>query len=699
MSLRRWRAALLLLLPLAACDSATPPADPTTCDLANDRFGTTVCEEAILDEATWLTLSVEADVIDQARAVKYLVPVAPDRPLPAMFVNSQRYALHYDFLREVFPEHYGELGWMAYVAMIIEPDRRDYWGGDVSEYIEVDGSHRFGFIVWDDPAVPSSAPTYEEVLTVWRELQPRFALGDLAFSPSSSAQREAVVGWTDAPFPIRGESNVTYEAYTVAAGFGTVRFQSLATLAEDSTAGAFGYQDLLVLDEAPMDLDRVVSGVVTGSRQAALSHLNVRMSSRGTPNCFTAEPWTRLAAWEGQLVRLECGADRLDVRSATAAEASAWWEALRPAPVAVPAPDLDWPTPLPLLEVPTADAEERAAALARFGAKGANLATLYQRIGPEVQLDGFVVPFSYYDRFVRENGWSAPVAGGTAALTFADTLVAWHADPEFLADSGVRAERLAALREAMLAAPVAPEDLSSVADAIRAAFGTDTIMLRFRSSSNAEDGLEFSGAGLYESASACLADDLDADEAGPSACDDDKSSEKSIESALRTVWASLWATGAWEEREWYGIDQLGVAMAVLVNDQAEGERANLVAFTGNPLGSSPGWLVEAQVGDLDVVSAEAGITPERSLLTVEAGEVVDIVRLEASSEVDPGFAVLSDAQLGAVGSLLWEVDGVMPWDHPDDGAARVWDTEQKVLADGRLIIKQVRPFVGGDAAP
>ena len=127
--------------------------------------------------------------------------------------------------------------------------------------------------------------------------------------------------------------------------------------------------------------------------------------------------------------------------------------------------------------------------------------------------------------------------------------------------------------------------------------------------------------------------------------------------------------------------------------QSEQEEANLVAFTGNPTGEDDRWLVEAQVGDTDVVSAEPGVTPERALLTVEGGAVTAIERVDASSEVFADQEVLSDTQLYDVGALLLEVDAVMP--HDEDapvGAVVMWDTEQKYLDGGRHIIKQVRPF-------
>ncbi len=672
-------------LPACASDPP-PPLGDTACSTASARLGATVCVHDIADRDTWEVVAVDAGVIDQVATTKYLVPVDDTQVLPTMFVNANRYELHYDFLREAFPDAFGTLSWDAYVAMIVDPARRRYFGGNVAEYVEADGTHRFGFIVWDDPADVTTTVTLDEVRAVWEALQARFRLGALMFVPNSSHQRDAAARWTDAPFPIRGEDNVAYEPYTLGAGYGTVRFVTLAELEEATAAASFGWQDILVLDEAPFDVERVVSGSVTGSRQGALSHLNVRSAARGTPNCYLEAPFEALAAWEGALVRFECGASTWSIAAATQAEAEAWWDALRPDPVTIPAADLSVTDPVGLLDVPTATATERSAAVSRYGAKGANLATLYQRIDGGFQLDGFVVPFAWYDTFVRTNTWT--VDG--EVLSFADTLDRWLDDPDFLTDGARRAERLDALRAAMEAAPVDPAALAALAAAIEATWGDDTTMVRLRSSSNAEDGLAFSGAGLYDSASGCLADDRDADAEGPSRCDPDKDDERPLADALRTVWASLWEVGAYEERAWYGIDQRAVAMAVLVNTQTEDEQANIVGFTGNPTMDDPRWLVEAQLGDLDVVSAEPGVWPEQALLTLDGGAVVAIDRMATSSEADE---VLTDAQLEDLGALLWEVDAAYPVDATAESGTVMLDTECKVLADGRLVIKQVRPFL------
>jgi hypothetical protein len=49
---------------------------------------------------------------------------------------------------------------------------------------------------------------------------------------------------------------------------------------------SYVWQDILVLDEAPIDVQRVIAASVTATRQGILSHLDVRAAVRGSPNCY-----------------------------------------------------------------------------------------------------------------------------------------------------------------------------------------------------------------------------------------------------------------------------------------------------------------------------------------------------------------------------------------------------------------------------
>ncbi len=86
--------------------------------------------------------------------------------------------------------------------------------------------------------------------------------------------------------------------------------------------------------------------------------------------------------------------------------------------------------------------------------------------------------------------------------------------------------------------------------------------LRFRSSSNVEDLEGFNGAGLYESFTAYLypQHQADADE-----------QQKTIAYALKALWASYWNLEAFEERELEGIDHLSGWMAALIHPNFQDE--------------------------------------------------------------------------------------------------------------------------------
>ena len=701
-------ALLFVSLGLLACKDA-PPVDDS--GLPNMDFGDGPCAEKAaelgtlycahqLPEDGWTTLTRPAGAVDQVRATKYLASATDEAPLPSLFVNVNVLDLHYDLLTQVFPEYYSELDRQDYMALVVDPQERSYYAGNLAEYIDPKGGSFFGFTIWDNPADTTTTIQYDDALKVYTDLLARIdprLLADrpLTFVPNSGNQREEVVSWTDAPFPIRGvEDGVSYEVYTVAVGYGTVRLFTLAELERAEAEASFGFQDLLILEEAPFDIERVIAGAVTGSRQGELSHLNVRSAARGTPNCFVKDALTELAEWEGQLARLECGEDGLSVQAATLAEAEVFWAELRPDPVTIPAVDLTQTALMPLWELPTATVDERRAGLTAYGAKGTNLAVLTQRVDPALTLDGFLTPFVAYHSFLQAGTWTVDLGLGEAEYSFAETLEAWHNDPDFLTDGALRRERLEALRDAMEDAPQDAELLSALTAQIIETFGSDTVMVRFRSSSNAEDGLEFSGAGLYQSESACAADEWDADTKGPSLCDSDTNKERSLSEALGEVFASVWTTEAWEEREWYGIDHIQAEMAVLVNTRSENEQANIVAFTGDPNDiTDDRLLVNAQLGEWDVVSAEPGVVPEKVYLTVSGGVVTKIERVSPSSQVEAGEVVLTDAQLEALGAALVTIIDVMPLDHsPAEGHDVVWDTEWKVLDDGRLIVKQIRPF-------
>lgn len=689
---------------IAACDGAPPAATSsnagataTWCDEAALRLGHAVCVDEIRTTQVWEQIAFPAAAVDQARVTTYLVPTSDTARVPTVFVDASAFetpeqSLHYKFLTESV-SGLELLQYDEYLELIQDPERREWFAGNLTEYIIPGEPSLFGFTIWDDGIDAASSITCAQFQEAYQVLKERVELGSLAVVPANDLQRDTL---QSCDVPVHDPSTALgYEVYSRARRCGTLHRYTLTQLAQAEAEGSFGWQDVLVTDQAPLDIQTVIAGIVTGTRQGELSHLNVRSAQRGTPNCYVKDAYELLARWEGQLVQLECGAQSATVMAVTPEEAELCNQGLRPDPIPVAPADLDASALMLLLEVPTATKAERGTALSRFGSKGTNLAVLYQRIDPELQLQGFLIPFHHYDHFMRTNRWSIDLGSGPESLTFHETIARYLGDAEFRTSSSVRRERLSALQAAMQQAPCDQTLVETVGQQLLDTFGSDDVMVRFRSSSNAEDSLGFNGAGLYDSRSACLADDLDGDDVGPGRCDSSQTNERPICDGLKRVWASLWNMKAFEEREWYGIDHRKIAMGILVDTRTRDERANIVAFTGNLLvRGDRRYLVNAQIGELDVVAAVAGVWPERDLLTMTEGQVTEIERARGSTELPEGEWVLTDALLRELGAQLSAIAEIYPIDDEVPITARVLlDTEWKLRSDGQLVIKQIRPFL------
>lgn len=676
---------MILAMVWAWTLGCAPDAVPAgRCGEVSAAQGELVCAHAVPDDETWRAVSLPGEAADVLRASKYLVPVDPGDPLGVVVLNVNTWPLHAEVLPLLVPELSG-MDAASYLDQTLYPDRR-WWSGVLQERLLPDGGRAYTVTVWDDPADPASTVSVGDVSAVLSRLGPAFALGSLAFEPVTPAQVERARSWVGVPI-LDPSGAVQAEAYVPGEAWGTVRALRIGDVASAEASGALGPRDVLVVDVAPTDVNVPVAGVVTGTRQPALSHLSIRAAARGTPSCYRADALAVFRPYQGQLVHLVCDGGSVTVEPGRLEDATAWWDALRPAPVVVPALDLDARDVVALSAMATADAEDRRRNVAAYGSKAASLATLYARIDPALQLRAAAIPAGWMVAHLRSTPWP----GAELPASAADVLEGWLAEEAFWADAGVRAQRLAALRQVLTEAPVDPDLLDAIAQTVMGTWGTTTTALRLRSSSNAEDALGFSGAGLYTSARGCLADDLDDDDAGPSLCDPFESAEERLSDALRAVWASTYNLRAFEERDWYGIDARDVGMGVLINDRSASELMNLVVFSGSP--GVPGddrVHLDAQIGDLEVVSATPGVTPER--LRVSADGVVE--RFADSSVMPPGQVVV-DAQLALeIAAHVRALRSVFPVDDPAAAGADVLlDTEWKVLRDGRLVIKQIRPFL------
>ncbi|MBI4583270.1 MAG: hypothetical protein HY717_04525 [Planctomycetes bacterium] len=633
------------------------------------------------------------------RTTKFMVPALDDPSLlPPIFQNVNLYNYHQDFLVAEFPDRFPGLSGPEYLALVERRASRKYFAGFIFRFKgEPDSTYSFDVFTLDGDR--SELPRKEEMKWVHDQLAPVFKLGDPSYSPRSSDALKNAKTWIDPGFNINfsfGSGGADYIPYTIAQNYGRVRVFTEEEFTKANRTGAFSSQDIVVLEPAPADIEGVIAGAITGSFQSELGHLAIRSGIRGTPNAYVRNATTVFQPWNGKLVFLDVGANGYKVEpAATLEEAEAWWASHRPNLGArfnfefdadYKKLDAVWDVSL--------DGSVRL--VPRYGGKGSNFARLYSFLPEPARTPGFLVPMSYYIQFMATNRTSS-FKDPSQKVTFAQYLEELLADPEFRGNSQSRFKALESWRDLIEKDGVVdPEVVKDIIFKILAVFGDPNKPVRCRSSSNAEDLLEFNGAGLYSSKGGCPADDLDADDLGPSRCDAAELDEDGVEEALKVVWASLWNFRAFEEREYFQVPHSKAKMAVLVSEAFPDELANGVAFTGNPtLRGDRRFVINAQAGDLSVVFTDPKVVAEKDILEMKDGQVTGIIRARASSEVPLGTFVLSDDQLKELGGLMALVESKYPLElegHQPDEV--ILDFEWKLdRHTGRIRLKQVRPFL------
>jgi hypothetical protein len=679
----------------AAAAAAPQKEDPPLRDAA----GKTVLVRQVYTEDTWNEISGTIKE-NELRGTRFLIPVPGKSKLYTYFMNLNAYPDHDAVLREFFSDEFAGITYNQYVEKAIDPAQRVFFSGNITERRDSAGRRIFSYTIWHHVSDPKKTLTLAQIAEIHAALKSLFTIGELQYDPFSKNQRDAMAGWGATPFPVFTQDELLngYEGYTFTEAYGTLRFLTLADYQNGVITGNVDYRDIIVIDAAPFDVVPVVSGIVTGTRQGELSHLNVRFANRHIVNCFIADPKTSLSKWDGKLVHLVINKDGWDIKPATEADAAKWWTGLKPRAVSVVSADMEYESLADVTLIPTGTGVERDAAVRRYGAKAANLAILYRLIDTKYRQAAFAIPATWYFDFMQRNGWDMTLDGRAGHHSFQETVDSWLKEDRFINDGGYRAQKLALLQDAMTRAEVDPELLALIRAQVRGVFGNEKAMLRLRSSSNAEDSIQFSGAGLYDSKTACIADDFDGDELGPSRGDASEPKEKTVAQALKDVWASLWNERAVEERYWYSMDQSRVGMAILVNERTKDEKTNMVVFTGDPGARDDRFLFNAQAGDVDVVKSYGGVYPEKAYAAVSEGKVTGIQRVAFSNIAKYDLYLLSRDQINEISAVLWKVAGDFPVDFIiPEGCVLLWDTEWKITRNNRVIVKQIRPFLRDDS--
>ena len=454
-----------------------------------------------------------------------------------------------------------------------------------------------------------------------------------------------------AEFPVYFEddlyANIGYLPLNQAASFGRLR---VLEMDERPTV-----RDIVICKTLPNEMSRV-AGVITGVRQTPLSHVNLRAIQDKVPNAFIAEAWKseRIAPLIGKYVYYKVNADGFEIREATLKEVESHFADLRPTKTQKPERNLSLTKILPLDNI-------RFANSSGFGGKTANVATLRTFGFPEGTVpNGFGVPFYFYNEFMKHNGFYEKV----------ENLLR---DPAFQSEQDTKEAELKKFRAEIKKGEM-PAWMMDALSELHSAFPEGT-SLRCRSSTNNEDLPGFSGAGLYDSFT-------------------HNPDEGHLSKSIKQVFASLWNFRAFEARDFYRIDHFATAMAVLVHPNFADELANGVAVSDDVVYQTIGnYYLNTQVGEDLVTNPEEQSIPEEILMDWWDSSNYRVVKI--SNRTIDNKRILTDAYLRELSGYLAMIHNKFgqlyaPASQRADFAMEI---EFKITSDGKLSIKQARPWV------
>jgi pyruvate,water dikinase len=449
--------------------------------------------------------------------------------------------------------------------------------------------------------------------------------------------------------------NQNFQSVSKFTGKGKLRKIELSELSNSS----IDEDDIILINGTPLQLAGV-SGIITTDLQTPLSHLSILGQNRKIPVMALKDAWDdeNINSLIGKQVELTVSIDGF-----TISEADGLSNPKKERKRLYLKKNLN--------EKELIKAKDFNRKTANYcGYKAENFGILYQlakKMDFSVPEAAFGIPFYYYQQHAEKS----EVIGLIAQLEN-------HSNPK---------ELLSTIREKIKSTPVDSTLILNIENQLEGMSSFNRF--RFRSSTNAEDMKGFSGAGLYSSKTALTGSNIV-----------EKDEGKTIENALRKVWASLWKDSAYDERAYFNIQQEDVMMGILVHRSFPDEEVNGVAISKNIYRENNlGFVVNAQLGDSSVVQPNPAITCDQFICypTQESGfytqnQTIEIIT--TSSLNDFNLVMTSDE----IYRLANVIQGIKKYFYYRDFTSATFneyalDFEFKLEKDSReLYIKQVRPF-------
>lgn len=591
--------------------------------------------------------------------IKFLITdVDTDSPT-IYFINTRKYPYHFDFVEKALKLKIenAEFNQQTYFT-----DNRKFLAGTILAYDNFTSSKgkkgAYIFEFW-----PTDPVKVQFVHSAFKQISRHMKIAEdsVYYHPVGETHSELFVEereqYTQLKISVLQSEelfqNMSYIPMNLGQGYGYLR------VANATDSMSYTVRDVVIFKSIPNELSHV-AGILTEAPQTPLSHINLKARQNKTPNAYLdkASSQPEISNLIGKPVFYEVGVEKITLRQATDQEIEIYLDTIRPKEPTYPRRDLS-------KEKITSLDDVRHHDLTVFGAKAANVGELRVILSQDALVPkGFAIPFYFYDTFMKEN-------------RLYDQARAMIQDPAFKKSPEKREKDLGDFQKKIKKA-VVPSPLQTALLQMQQAFPKGT-SIRCRSSTNNEDLVGFNGAGLYDSYTY-------------------HPDDKDIGKTVKKVFSSLWNFRAFEEREFYRIDHFGTAMGVLVHQNFKQEQANGVAVTKNPY--DPEWdgsYINVQVGEGLVTNPSPNATPDEILLMKTAitpdgsKEKLETIFIRHSSLTEKGKQVLSPNQI----ELLFEKLSIIQAHFVKVyGKAKLaMDVEFKIDKEGRLVIKQARPWV------
>lgn len=570
------------------------------------------------------------------------------------FINSSNYNYHYRFALD-YLHFYGDLTRFNDCNYSDNPCR-SFVLGTINYYTALDKYT----LEFSSTEVLTSANF--NLFTAIQDLV--FFADKFYLYPSTSLHRQNIEAYNQ-PLPIITPDEIygsqRYQPVHQTKAIGRLRFRTIETLKSQPISPT----DIVVLKGSPNELD-ICSGVITVDFQTPLSHISILCQNRNIPLMALRNCWENqtLRALEDSLVELFVGQDDYKIELSNTEEFEKFQKRKQ-----ANKREIELKRRLEVTKlVPLYNLNYKAVDFA--GGKAANFGELNFILKKdtsklfELPQCAFAIPFYYYIEHLKR--------GTTDSLIAQLCTQSWNS---VQTDSLLEAIQISILQT--------PLNFQLYEAIVSIMHENQRTSLRFRSSTNAEDIKGFNGAGLYESVTGSLL-----------------SKNKTIERAIKRVWASTWSRRAFHEREYFNINQQTVAMGILVHENFPEEQLNGVALTSNLYREDMGgYTINCQLGEESIVHPKPGILCEQFVLFDEwefhkNNTVADYI---SYSSLQPNEPLLSEVELEHLKIALRTIKQHFYYNIPNNksnGYAKfTLDIEFKLIGPERkLLIKQVRYY-------